>query len=52
MRTRTMDDKNREIQIKVCLNRAEAAALARLAQAKGPSLAATVRALLHAAIAQ
>jgi hypothetical protein len=44
-----MDDHNCEIQIKVRFNRAEANALAALAQAKGISLAATVRQLLHAA---
>jgi hypothetical protein len=44
-----MDNHHRDIQIKMRFNRAEADALATLAKAKGISLAATVRQLLHAA---
>jgi hypothetical protein len=42
-----MDDPNREVQIKMRFNRAEANALATLAQAKGISPAATVRELVR-----
>jgi hypothetical protein len=46
----SLDDPNREVQIKMRFNRAEAAALAKMAEAKKTSIAAVVRELLHAAI--
>jgi hypothetical protein len=49
-RTNLFDDKDRQIILKVRLNRAESKALAKLMAAKGMGAAAVIRGLLHGAI--
>jgi hypothetical protein len=45
-----LHDPNRDVQIKMRFNKAEADALATLAESKGISLAAVIRELLHTAV--
>jgi hypothetical protein len=49
-RTNRFDDKERQIILKVRLNRAESEALAQLTAAKGMGAAAVMRGLLHGAV--